>query len=115
MSIRDIAASQGVPKSTVHQALQRVEHSPDYLDFVNHKDGVFEELQYRLLQEADGTALKTMLNKRGLTDVAILQDKIQAMRGQATQIIDVRGAILQLDGRLEQLSAVIHRQETDDN
>jgi hypothetical protein len=49
-----------------------------------------------------------MLSKRGFTDVAILQDKISLIRGQATEIIDYRS--LNLTGTLSELREARERQ-----
>lgn len=83
---REIAQLTGLSKTTVHTELQALKHDPDYLKFTENKAEVFEQLQYKLVNLADHDTLKTMLNKRGFTDVAILNDKIQALRGQASSI-----------------------------
>jgi len=51
-----------------------------------------EQMQFKLLQTVDTDLLKSMVNKRGMTDVAILEDKIRLIRGQATTLmsIDIR-------------------------
>ncbi len=52
-------------------------------------------LQYQIANAVDHADIKTMLSKRGLTDLAILEDKIRLIRGQATSIsaVDIRALI----------------------
>jgi len=89
LSCRQIESITGLAKSRVAEIIQEVKSKQDFIDFQNNKDTVFENLQYRLINLADDDLLKSMLNKRGFTDVAILQDKISLLRGQATEIHDV--------------------------
>ena len=55
---------------------------------------MFENLQYRLINLADDNLLKTMLNKRGMTDVAILEDKIRLIRGESTANISYDAKVI---------------------
>jgi protein-arginine kinase activator protein McsA len=95
LSCRQIAAITGKGKTRVAEIIQDVKTNQDFTDFQTNKDKVFENLQYRLINLADDDLLKSMLNKRGFTDTAILQDKIQLLRGQATSIseVDIRHLI----------------------
>lgn len=86
---REISAVTGTPKTTIHDQLQKLANTDEFRDFQANKDKVFEGLQLKLINLADPELLKSMLNKRGFTDVAILQDKISLLRGQATEIHDV--------------------------
>ena len=86
LSEREIAALTGIPKTTIHTQLQELVNTTEYRDFQSNKDKVFEGLQLKLINLADHDLLKTMLSKRGMTDVAILQDKIQQLRGQETPV-----------------------------
>ena len=95
LSCRQIAAITGTGKTRVAEIIQDVKSNKDFIEFQTNKDKVFENLQYRLINLADDDLLKSMLNKRGFTDTAILQDKIQLLRGEATSIqaVDIRGLI----------------------
>jgi hypothetical protein len=86
---REISKLTGTPKTTIHDQLQQLATTDEFRDFQTNKDKVFEGLQLKLINLADPDLLKSMLNKRGFTDVAILQDKISLLRGQATEIHDV--------------------------
>lgn len=83
-------------QSRVSQIISESTENKDRLLFSDNKDKVFEELQLKLCNLADDDTLKKMLERRGMTDVAILEDKIRTIRGQATDISDVqlRGLIL---------------------
>ena len=82
-------------QSRISEIIQEAKQDPEVMLFANNKDKVFEGIQRKLINLADDAALKTMLSKRGFTDVAILQDKIQLLRGEATSIqaVDIRGLI----------------------
>jgi predicted transcriptional regulator len=75
-------------QSTVSEIISRSKENTEYLLFAEHKDKVFEDIQLRLCKLADDAALKTMLSKRGMTDVGILEDKVRQIRGQATSTSD---------------------------
>ena len=74
----------GTSRSRISEIMSQVKKNPDIISFSENKDKIFEVLQAKLINLADDDLLKTMLSKRGFTDVAILQDKIQQLRGQTT-------------------------------
>ncbi len=90
LSCHDIAKITGHGKTRISEIVAEVKSNPDIELFADNKDKVFEGLQAKLINLADDDLLKTMLSKRGMTDVAILQDKINLLRGQATEIHDVQ-------------------------
>jgi hypothetical protein len=96
---REISAVTGIPKTTIHDTLQKIQNDPDFKDFQSNKAIYFEKIQHELVKNADHDAIKTMLNKRGMTDAAILEDKIRLIRGQSTNntLIDVRMLISQVE------------------
>jgi hypothetical protein len=96
---REISAVTGIPKTTIHDTLQKIQNDPDFKDFQSNKAIYFEKIQHELVKNADHDAIKTMLNKRGMTDAAILEDKIRLIRGQSTNntLIDVRALIMQVE------------------
>ena len=89
---REIAAVTNLPKSTVHYKIQSLKKDPEFIHFKNNKADILEELQFKLASVVDHDLLKSMVSKRGMTDLAILEDKIRLMRGEATSIttIDIR-------------------------
>ena len=96
---REIAAVTGKSKTRIHQVLQKIQNDPDFKDFQDNKAIYFEKIQHELVKNADHDAIKTMLNKRGMTDAAILEDKIRLIRGQSTNntLVDVRMLISQVE------------------
>lgn len=74
----------GISKSVIAEVLQAVKANPEIIEFSRNKDKVYEGLQAKLVNLVDDDALKTMLNKRGLTDLGILEDKIRLIRGEST-------------------------------
>ena len=89
---REIAVLTNLPKTTVHDKLQTLKNDPAFIEFKNNKADVLEEIQFKLASVVDHDLLKSMVSKRGMTDLAILEDKIRLMRGEATSIttIDIR-------------------------
>ena len=76
----------GTSRSRISEIMSQVKKNPDIISFSENKDKIFEVLQAKLINLADDDLLKTMLSKRGMTDVAILQDKIAQLRGQETPV-----------------------------
>ena len=81
-------------KSRIGQIMQEVKANPDYQLFADNKDKVFEGIQARLVNLLDDETLKKWLERRGSTDLAILQDKIQALRGQPQGLTGVEIRII---------------------
>lgn len=76
----------GISRSRISEIMSEVRENPELILFQENKDKIFEALQAKLVNLADDDVLKKMLEKRGCTDIAILNDKIQALRGQATSV-----------------------------
>ena len=95
LSYRQAETLTGVSKSKIHELIQEVKANPDLQLFKNNKAEVFEAVQAKLINLADDETLKKMLERRGFTDTAILEDKIRLIRGQATSIsaVDIRQLI----------------------
>jgi len=93
------SAITGVSRSRISEIMSEVKENPETILFQSNKDKIFEGLQAKLINLADDNLLKTMLSKRGFTDVAILQDKINLLRGEATSInlVDLRVLIANID------------------
>jgi transcriptional regulator with XRE-family HTH domain len=85
----------GISRSRISEIMSEVKTNADVLLLKDNKAEILEGIQAKLINLADDDLLKTMLSKRGMTDVAILEDKIRLIRGQATSISDiqVRGLI----------------------
>jgi len=92
MTQREIAAVTNLPKSTVQYKLQHLKDDIEFKNFKANKADVLEEIQFKLASVVDHDLLKSMVSKRGMTDLAILEDKIRLIRGetQSIQTIDIR-------------------------
>jgi len=94
LSCYDIAKITGGSKSRIHEIIQEAKTSKDLTLFAENKDKVFESLQARLVTLTDDEILKKWLERRGSTDIAILQDKIMALRGQPQGLTGVEIRII---------------------
>lgn len=88
LSKTEIARATGIQRSTVYDILQADTNTDKFIHFQANKDKIFESLQMQMIQLADVDTLKHIVKKRGFTDVAILQDKLQLLRNQPTNITD---------------------------
>ena len=85
LSCKQAEQLTGISKSVIAEVLQAVKANPEIIEFSRNKDKVYEGLQAKLVNLADEDALKSMLAKRGFTDLGILEDKIRLIRGESTQ------------------------------
>ena len=92
LSYRQAETLTGVSKSKIHELVQDAKANPERILFRDNKAEILEGIQAKLINLADDETLKKMLERRGFTDAAILEDKIRLIRGQATSIsaVDIR-------------------------
>jgi arsenate reductase-like glutaredoxin family protein len=112
LSLRDAEKVTGISKSRIAELVRQAKRSGEIGTFRNNKDKIFEALQAKLINLADDDLLKTMLSKRGLTDVGILEDKIRVIRGQATEVVDVN-VLHSLVNKLPDMQAQIEAYEAE--
>lgn len=95
LSYRQAETLTGVSKSRIHELVQDAKANPERILFRDNKAEILEGIQAKLINLADDETLKKMLERRGFTDAAILEDKIRLIRGQATSIsaVDIRQLI----------------------
>lgn len=95
LSYRQAETLTGVSKSKIHELVQDAKANPERILFRDNKAEILEGIQAKLINLADDETLKKMLERRGFTDAAILEDKIRLIRGQATSIsaVDIRQLI----------------------
>ena len=95
LSYRQAETLTGVSKSKIHELIQEAKANPELILFRDNKAEILEGIQAKLINLADDETLKKMLERRGFTDAAILEDKIRLIRGQATSIsaVDIRQLI----------------------
>jgi arsenate reductase-like glutaredoxin family protein len=93
----EIGKLAGCSPNRVSEILQEIKTSTELKEFASNKDKVFEDLQYRLVNLADDDTLKSMLNKRGFTDLGILEDKTRLIRGESTANIAYDARIISVN------------------
>jgi hypothetical protein len=104
LTYEEIATLTGLCRQTV--SIRIKEADLDGLDvFSAQKDNVFEHKQQELVKNLTGEKIKGMSGLQIITGAAIFQDKIQAIRGQATEIIEHRSLVFDLNKAYEQLRA----------
>jgi len=102
LSCDEVARLTGCSKQNVQQRLQEVDL--EGLDkFKEHKDAVLEHTQRKLVNSLSASKLKDMSGLQLITGAAILQDKIQVIRGQASDIVEHRTINASLDEITERM------------
>lgn len=102
LSTTEIGKLTGCDHSNVARRLK--EADLDGLDrFRENKDAAFEHLQRTAVNSITGDDLKGMNALQRITAAAILQDKIAALRGQASQIVDHRHLVVDLGAAIQRL------------
>lgn len=109
LTIREIAAIQGVPKSTIHKALQNPETKADLATYKEYRADVFASKQVEVINQLDTEKLQQASALQLITGLGILYDKERLERGQASAIIDVRAAVFTLDSKLSQLQDMLNQ------
>ena len=104
LSTTEIGKLTGCTHSNVVQRLQDAELESTE-NFATYKDKVFEHTQRKLVNKLTGEKLNAMSGLQLITGMAILQDKIQAIRGQATEIIEHRNITIDLSKAYEAMRA----------
>jgi transcriptional regulator len=104
LSHSEIGKMVGCSEQNVSNRIQSLELE-SLENFRNHKDSVMESIQRSALKNIGDAELKSMNPLQRITAAAILQDKIQVIRGQATEIIDHRVMVVDLNRVCDQLRA----------
>lgn len=104
LTLQEIATLTGCTKQTVSERLQGADLEGLEI-FREHKDKTLEHKQREIVKSLTGEKINSMSGLQAITAAAILQDKIMALRGQASQIVDHRHMVVSLDAAIEQLRA----------
>jgi hypothetical protein len=86
---QEIATIQGVTKQAIHNAIKGLLPSEHIDIFKNNKADIICNAQLRYINLMDDEQIKKNLNQRGMTDIGILIDKEQLLRGLATSNLAV--------------------------
>ena len=107
LTMEEIGKLTGCSHANVSQRLAEAEL--ESLDrFETHKAKGFEHLQRRALKHITDEELKKASPASKVLMAGVLQDKIMALRGQATQIVDHRHLVVDLDKAVERLRLETH-------
>ena len=102
LTMEEIAKLTGCDHSNVSRRLK--EADLETLDnFETHKAKAFEHLQRRTVKNITDDEIKRLNPLQRVTAAAILQDKIMALRGQASTIIDHRHLVVDLGAAIQRL------------
>ena len=95
-SIQEIATQVGCSRQNVSDRLQRA--NIDGLQmYSKHKASVFEAKQKQILDSITEDKIANMSAAQAVVGAAIFEDKIRLIRGQATEIIDIRQISIDLE------------------
>lgn len=112
-SLQEIASIWNTSPAAVHQNICKHFNGLNwgsFKDFRANKDKWFEAVQFRLLSLITDDVATKMVERRGSTDIAILEDKIRLIRGQSTENIDVHASYETLEDtkqRKEQIKKLL--------
>ena len=102
LTMEEIGKLTGCSHANVSQRLAEAEL--ESLDrFETHKAKGFEHLQRRAIKNITDEELKKASPASKVLMAGVLQDKIMALRGQATEIIDHRHLVLDLSEAIKRL------------
>lgn len=98
LTYAEIAKVQGVTPQNVHKKIKHLIPSALTQDYIANRGDILANAQLRLLASGLTDAkLKKVSPRDAVVSVGILYDKERLERGQATEITDIRGIMLQLD------------------
>ena len=102
LKVTEIANLTGCTHSAISQRLADIDID-SLMNFNKYKDQVLEHKQREVLNELTDAKVKSMTGLQLITGAAILEDKIRIIRGQATDIQDVRVLSVDLDKAVKRL------------
>ena len=98
----------GCSHQRISQLIRESKQNQDTIIFSQQKDKVFEALQAKIIDNVSDEDIKKANLQQKIWATGVIQDKIQTLRGQATEIIDYRS--LNLTGTLSELREARERQ-----
>lgn len=79
----------GVCQQRISQIISEAKANGEIEIFREQKDKILEGLQYQIINNVSSEDIKKANLQSKIWATGVLQDKIQVLRGQATQILDV--------------------------
>ncbi len=104
LTLEEIAKLTGCTRQNVQQRFAAA-NLEGLERFQEHKDRVLEAKQSEIVNQLTDAKVKGMSGLQLITGAAILEDKIRAIRGQASEIIDHRHLVVDLGKAIEAMRA----------
>ncbi len=106
----EIAKIVGCSAQNIQARLANYDYN-GFKTFRERKDSVFERIQHELAESLNADDLKKMQARDRITGIAILEDKIRLIRGQATEISVNFDALKAMQARQRELADKIRALE----
>lgn len=116
LSYQQIADVTGVPKSTIHAALQDLLPSEDTKTFQDNRAAILSNLQIKLIQQLDDERLKKMPAASAILAMCQLYDKERLEVGKTTS--NIAQVIFQMPAPKpvpDHLKMIIEEKNSEDN
>lgn len=107
----EIAAIAGCSHQNVYDRLARIDYN-GLKTFRERKADTYERLQWEIAKTLEPDDIKRMQARDRITGIAILEDKIRLIRGQATEISVNFDAVKAIDARRKEIEARIRAIES---
>ena len=112
-SYADVGAIVGCSAANVCERLQNADLDGLEL-YSRHKAQVFEDKQRKILNAITDEKMDNMSAAQAVVAAAIMEDKIRLIRGQATEIIDIRQISIDLESITKRMQETLKTGEVID-
>jgi hypothetical protein len=90
MTQEEAGKVSGYSQQRISELIKDYKSNTDFIAFSNNKDKVFEALQAKIVDNISAEDIKKANLQQKTWAIGVLQDKVQVIRGQATDIVDYR-------------------------
>jgi hypothetical protein len=114
---QEAGAICGYTNQRISQLVQEYKSNPDTILFIANKDKVLESLQAKIVNSVGDDDLKKASLSQKVLATAVLNDKIQLLRGEATSIaaVDIRHLIAIIGSTATTSSDTSKNKDNDNN
>ena len=102
----------GYSQNRISELLQDDKSNPEFRNFAEKKAETFEALQAVFINNIDAEKLKKTTAERSVWSIGVLQDKIMALRGQASEIVEYRA--LNVNATLQAIRERVQSNQVED-
>jgi predicted transcriptional regulator len=96
----------------ISQIISEAKSNQDVILFSQNKDKVFEGVQASIIKNINDEDIKKANLQQKIWAVGVLQDKVQVLRGQATDIVDYRA--LNINATLQAIRERVNNAQVED-